>query len=275
MEEFNKLTVQTDFDDDEPARSGPQLIPLALPAHYDDAKSKSEILAAVSTVTKARNCLTHEQLEADLPYMTSQAQTLGQVVLKSIDVRKVPDNVYERESRLRYWLVSTDGRQLFSEWIKFFMLCPDYLAMAPLDVQETMEGLHAAPAIVQVRALLVTFSTAVMTNPGKNKRLREPEDEHFEKRARLNPNTAQSNKPRGIYRKVDVVSGRKEVRWSCSRLNAWTEIQNVPLSDLPDVAFSEDEHELESHCTPAAADIRLCKWPVSMEKRLTVSSSPG
>jgi hypothetical protein len=81
------------------------------------------------------------------------------------------------------------------------MLCPDYLAMAPLDVQETMEGLHAAPATIQARTLLFTFSTAVMTNPGKNKRLQESEGEHFGKRARPNPSTTQSNKSRGIFRK--------------------------------------------------------------------------
>ena len=54
-------------------------------------------------------------------------------------------------------------------------------------------------------------------------------------------------------------------------MNAWVKINGVQYNDLPDQAFDPSENELDSHCTPVAADIRLCNYPVSVEELLTVS----
>lgn len=245
------------------------------PTNYDDAKTKSEILAAVSTMTEARTRLTREQLEADLSMMTPHDRSLAQAVIGGIRLRLAPEDIFEHESGLRYWLANADGRQLFSEWIKFFVACPDYLSLAPLDVQEMVEGLHAAPETVQHRALQVNFNTQVTTPPSAGKRLRDPDDDEqpLAKKAKMTTETTKPAKPKTGHQKVDVVRGRRDARWSQSRLNAWGKIQRVPGSKLPVTTFDEYERELDSHCTPVAADIRLCRYPVSMEEYLTVSLS--
>jgi hypothetical protein len=82
--------------------------------------------------------------------MEPDARDLAEKVLAGSNLDAPPTDVYERESGLRYWLISADGaRRLFSEWIVFFQARPDYLDWAPFDVQDMMEGLRLAPAEVQ------------------------------------------------------------------------------------------------------------------------------
>lgn len=246
------------------------------PLGYRDAIKKSESLAAISTVTDARTRLTREQLEDDLEALDSEAYALAQLIVSSADVNASVFDVYERESGLRYWHVSADStKQLYSEWIRFFQVCPHYLALAPFDVQEMVEALHTAPIEVQKRALRVTFSSRLPDIHNSRKRPLAAKDAETEwssaKRHRSDSSETDPGEPFEGYEKVDTVKGRKVARWSRGRLNAWKRIKNIQVSDRPDLVFHRFRHELESSCTPVAADIRLCKVPVSIEETLTVS----
>ena len=209
--------------------------------------------------------------------MTSGARELAEKVLAGSTMDSPPTDVYERESGLRYWLISADGaRRLFGEWIVFFQACPDYLALAPVDVQDMVEGLHLAPAEVQERALEVSFTlspSGVHYGPTSGpSSARDTEPDHMPiNRARLDSRMEQPLRPStGVYQR-DWVHTRKIAHWSQCRLNAWVKINGVQYRDLPDQAFYPSENELDSHCTPVAADIRLCNYPVSVEELLTVS----
>jgi hypothetical protein len=209
--------------------------------------------------------------------MASGAHDLAEKVLAGSGMGAPPTDVYERESGLRYWLISADGtRRLFSEWIVFFQARPDYLAWAPFDVQDMMEGLYLAPAEVQQRALEVSFTLSPSDMqygpPNGPPSVRDTESDHVTiNRVRLDPRMEQSlRSSTGVYHR-DWVQSRKRARWSQCRMNAWVKINGVQYNDLPEQAFDTSETELDSHCTPVAADISLCNYPVSVEELLTVS----
>jgi hypothetical protein len=271
------LTLRPGSSDEDTASDEEQLISIDFPPQYAAIKKESEVLAAISTVTNARTRLNREQLEADLTTMGPEAQDLVEKVLAGSNIDAPPTDVFERESGLRYWLISADGaRRLFSEWIVFFQARPDYLAWAPFDVQDMMEGLHLAPAEVQQRALEVSFtlSTSDMRYgpPNEPPSVGDTESDHVPmNHARLDPRTEQPlGRSTGVYQR-DWVQTRKRARWSQCRMNAWVKINGVQYNDLPEQAFEPSETELDSHCTPVAADIRLCNYPVSVEELLTVS----
>ena len=277
------LTLLPGSLDEDTAKDPEKLISIDFPPQYAAIKAESRVLAAISIVTDARTRLICEQLKDDLKTMDSGVRDLTETVLSGSSMNTTPTDVYERESGPRYWLVSADGtRRLFSEWIVFFQARPDYLALAPFDVQDIMESLNLASAEVQQRALEVTFNLSpsdVYHGPHQG-----PPSVKFNyvpvKRARLdsrmeqppNPSKGYGAWPVGpvsSYHK-DGVHGRKKARWSNCRINAWIKIIGVPYYLLPDLESEDYENELESHCTPVAADIRLCNYPVSVEEFLTV-----
>jgi hypothetical protein len=257
------LTLLPDSSDEDAVRDTEQLLSIDFTPQYAAIKAESQVLAAISTVTDARTRLSREQLEAELTSMDLEVRDLAETVLSGSSRVAHPTDIYERESRLRYWLISADGtRRLFSEWVVFFQARSDYLAWAPFDVQDTMESLHLASAEVQQRALEVTFDQSPSAAES---------DYVPEIRARLDPRMDQPREPsNGTYYK-DGAHSRKRARWSQGRLNAWVKINGIQYCDLPDLAFDPYENELDSHCTPVSADIRLCNYPVSVEELLTVS----
>lgn len=273
---MHRLTHQLDLDDEEAIRIGEQLILVNFPPDYSYAISKAEILATISTVTDARTRLTREQLEADLPTLSAEASSLAKVILGATDVELSVHDIYEKESGLQYWLVSVDGtKQLLGEWIRIFQSCPYYLTLAPFDVQEMMEGLQSAPIEVQRRALQTTFSSALPAAKRSRKRSHKARDVELEyvtaKRLEVDSDNTKSEDATAGYNLINVVRGRKASRWSRGKLNACEKIKGIQVSELPYSVFDQYRNELESSCTPVAADIRLCNFPVSIEEVLTVS----
>jgi hypothetical protein len=232
------LTLLPDSSDEDAVRDTEQLLSIDFTPQYAAIKAESQVLAAISTVTDARTRLSREQLEAELTSMDLEVRDLAETVLSGSSRVAHPTDIYERESRLRYWLISADGtRRLFSEWVVFFQAHSDYLAWAPFDVQDTMESLHLASAEVQQRALEVTFDQSPSAAES---------DYVPEIRARLDPRMDQPREPsNGTYYK-DGAHSRKRARWSQGRLNAWVKINGIQYCDLPDLAFDPYENERKS-----------------------------
>jgi hypothetical protein len=80
--------------------------------------------------------------------------------------------------------------------------------------------------------------------------------------------TKQSTKSKKTNR---LPPGKKFYRWSQGRLRVYRNILGFDDEDMPASAFNGQSHELETLCTPAAADIRFCNFDLSIEEIMTVS----
>ena len=265
---------------------------------YAAAKENSDALRHLSITADACNCLSRTHLEMNLASMEPYTHQLTRRLLDCDSYMPATNDPYELESQLRYWKVSNNGtKKLFSEWIEYFLDRAEDLTLAPYDVQEMMENLQEADVNIQQRALEASCTELVPHTPTTHKRSfddysqdsvveRSPTESSeisARKKARFHKtvveptssvparNTRKTRqKPLNTSKMTDEVRGRKASLWSRSRTNAWVHVLGVPLTDLPSASSEGNEHELESHCTPASADLRLCGFPVSIEEILTV-----